>query len=273
MVSRIEVPNEDVALALDGDARAIERIVRALERPFYALARRMSLSAEDAEEATQEALLRVLTHLSQFDGRAQFSTWAWRIAVNQCLDHRAKRRKLPVLSSEAISEQIASGLDLEAPERTEDRAVLNELKASCAIAMLSVLDLDQRVAFVLGDVLELSGDEAADVLAIDAAAYRKRLSRARAALREALSANCGMIDPSNACRCHRRVDAARARSLLDRERVDSEPLSQQRAALAALDEAARIVALYRADVSAMNTRRDLAQRVVATLRTTHNPRA
>jgi hypothetical protein len=151
--------------------------------------------------------------------------------------------------------------------------VLNELKANCTIAMLSALDLDQRVAFVLGEVLELSSEEAADVLAIDAGAYRKRLSRARAALREALSRNCGMIDPHNACRCHRRLDAARARLLLDHERVESAPLAQQRAELAALDEAARIVALYRADVSAMTARRDLAQRVVATLRTTHNPRA
>lgn len=273
MVSRIDVSPEDVSRALEGDARAIERLVRALEQPFYSLARRMSLSASDAEEVTQEALLRVLTHLSQFDGRSKFSTWAWRIAVNQCIDHRASRRRLPVLSSEMISEQIASGLDLEAPEKTDDRAVLNELKATCTIAMLSALDVDQRVAFVLGEVLEVSSDEAADVLGIDGAAYRKRLSRARGAMREALGRNCGVFDAANACRCHRRLEALRAHSLVDRERVDAEPIADQRAQLAALDEAARVVALYRSDVSAMKANRDVAQRVVAILRTTHNPRA
>lgn len=273
MVSRIDVAPEDVSRALEGDARAIERLVRALEGPFFALARRMSLSPSDAEEVTQEALLRVLTHLSQFDGRAKFSSWAWRIAVNQCLDHRANRRRLPVLSSDAISEQIASGLDLEAPERTEDRAELNELKAACTIAMLSVLDVDQRVAFVLGDILEVSSDEAAEVLGIDGAAFRKRSSRARAALREALAGNCGMVEPANACRCHRRLGALRARSLVGRELVDGEPVSSQRAALEALDEASRVVALYRFDVTAVKARRDVAQRVVAILRATNNPRA
>lgn len=273
MVRRIEVGNEDIALALDGDARAIERIVRALEQPFYALARRMSLSPEDAEESTQEALLRVITRLSQFDHRAQFSTWAWRIAVNQCLDARAKRRRLPVLSSEQISEQIAGGLDLEAPERAEDRAQLNELKASCTIAMLSALDVEHRAAFVLGEILEVPGEEAAEALSIEPAAYRKRLSRARDTVRDALSRNCGMLDARNACRCHRRLDAVRSRALLGHESVDGEEISSQRAALAALDEAERVVHLYRSDVSAMKSRRDLAQRVVAILRTTHNPRA
>ncbi len=267
MVSRIETSNEDIALALDGDARAIERIVRALERPFYALARRMSLSHSDAEEATQESLLRVVTHLSQFDSRAKFSTWAWRIAVNQCVDHRARRRRLPLLSSEAIGEQIAQGLELEAPERAEDRAQLRELKAVCTIAMLSALDVEQRIAFVLGDVLELSGDEAAEVLGVDPAAFRKRLSRAREGLRAVLSQHCGLIEASNACRCHRRLDAARSRGWLGHEHGAGDADEA-----VALSEAERVVRMYRADKTLM-THSELALRVVSTLRTTIRARA
>lgn len=270
MQSRIEVSEAEVDRALEGDPRAIEQLVRGLERPFYALSRRMGLSAADAEESTQEALLRVITRLSQWDRRAKFSTWAWRIAVNQSIDHRARRRRLPLLTSDAIGAEIAQGLELEAVERAEDRALVNELKAACTLAMLSVLDDEQRAAFVLGDVLELPGDEAADALSIEPAAYRKRLSRARDALRAALTANCGMVDPANPCRCHRRL--RRARASLDREDFEGDSVSTQRESLASLGEVERVIALYRAD-RGLTARRDLAQRVVGLLRTTSNPRA
>jgi RNA polymerase sigma factor (sigma-70 family) len=278
---RIDVSPEDIARATDGDPAAMSRLVRALERPFYALARRMTLSHEDAEEAAQEALLRVVTRLSQFDGRAQFSTWAYRIAVNQAIDHRSsRRRRLAVLplSQDDIASEIANGIEPEAPERADDRALLRELKLACGLTMLATLDGPHRAAYVLGEVMELSSDEAAEVLEVEPATFRKRLSRARDSVRATLAAHCGMVEPANACRCHRRLTRAQSQGWVGAscaeasEGSDLEGLDSVRARLAGLAEAERAAAFYRAD-AAPQARRDVAAQVLTILRTTSAPRA
>src|SRR5437868_15351041 len=86
-----EITPELVARATAGDGDAVSEIVRALERPFYNAALRMLSDRQDAEDATQEALIRVVTRLAQYRGDAQFSTWAWRIAIRRILDVRAGR--------------------------------------------------------------------------------------------------------------------------------------------------------------------------------------
>lgn len=146
---RIRIDDALIQRALAVDAAAVDELVRTLQGPFFDLARRVVLDPADAEDAAQEALLRVVTHLAQFDGRARFSTWAWRIAVNACLDARARRYRLPVLSDEAFGADLADGLDAGAPERPEDAALLTEVKIGCGIAMLSTLDGDHRAAYVL----------------------------------------------------------------------------------------------------------------------------
>jgi len=260
-MQRIRIEDAVIERALAGDTAAVDRIVRTLQGPFFDLARRMVLDSGDAEDAAQEALLRVVTHLAQFDQRARFSTWAWRIALNACLDARARRYRLPVLSEEAFGADLADGLDPDAPERTEDAAALAEVKIGCGIAMLSTLDGDHRAAYVLGDILELDGDEAAEVLGIQPAAYRKRLSRARSRIAGALQAWCGIAREENSCRCHRRLGRARALG-----RVSGSP-SPQAIDLAALREQVRrmealraATAYYRAD-GQLRPRRDLAAHV------------
>jgi DNA-directed RNA polymerase specialized sigma24 family protein len=78
----------------------------------------------------------VVTHLAQFDRRARFSTWAWRIALNACFDARGPSYRLPVLSEEAFAADLADGLDPDAPERPENATLLAKVKIGCGIAML-----------------------------------------------------------------------------------------------------------------------------------------
>ena len=78
---------EDVARrALDGDRDAVEQLVRDLQGDIYGLALRMLWNREDAEDATQEILVRAVTRLAQFDFRSKLKTWVYRIAVNYILD-------------------------------------------------------------------------------------------------------------------------------------------------------------------------------------------
>jgi len=262
-LSGIDVEAETLDRALSGDAGAVAEIVRTLQRPFYGLARRMTLSNEDAEDATQEALVRVVTHLAQFDGASRFSTWAFRIAVNQILDTKKRRHRLPLLSVETIEDEIRAGLEPEAPERADDRLWLQELKTACGIAMLATLDAEQRLAYVLGEILELSGDEAAEILEVDAATFRKRLSRARENIRGTLERTCGVVEAKNPCRCHRRLTRARAAGWLPTPTPGARTLDlpELRNRLSGLHEAERAAAFYRAD-GELEERRDF----VASLR-------
>ncbi len=246
-----------VQRAVSGEAAAMEAIMRSLERPFYNLALRMLLTRAEAEDATQECLLRVATRLSQFAGGSRFSTWAWKVAVRRILE--LKRKPFPAL--EQFTAELADGLEPAAPERTEDLVTLGELKMSCGRAMLRCLEVDDRIAFILGEIMELEGPEAADVLGIPAATFRKRLSRARERLREALSGSCGVVNPAAPCRCHRRLARAAALGRVVPGEVTTEvPLdvAALREQLSRIEEARRVAAYYQAD-PASRPRRDLVR--------------
>jgi RNA polymerase sigma factor (sigma-70 family) len=197
-----------VQLAAHGDAEAVSSIVRALERPLYGIAIRMLADRSDAEDATQEALIRIVTRLAQFRGESSFRTWAYRIAVRRVLDFREQRAASRRVSSEAFGADLAQGMDVEAPERAEDAVLHHQLKLLCGRAMLLCLDSDHRIAFVLGEIVGLTSLEAAEVLQLEAATFRKRLSRARSELTAFIGKHCGVFGPNNACRCHRRLGRA-----------------------------------------------------------------
>lgn len=252
-----EITLQLVQRAVAGERAAMEQIMRQLERPFFNLALRMLLSPAEAEDATQECLLRVATRLAQFEGGSRFSTWAWKVAVNRILE----LRRTPRFTFEQFSADLADGLDLEAPERTEDLVALGELKMGCGRALLNCLEADDRIAFILGEILELEGPEAAEILGIPSATFRKRLSRARERLREALSANCGVVNPAATCRCHRRLARATSRGRVTPGVVSTDaPLDvgALRESLSHIGEAMRVAAYYRADPTS-KPRRDLVR--------------
>jgi RNA polymerase sigma factor (sigma-70 family) len=200
-----------VARARDGDARALEQVVLAVKDDVFGLAVRMLWHPEDAEDATQEILLKVVTHLGTFRGESAFRTWVYRIATNHLLNVRRSRVEREELTFSALGEQLASGLaDPPASAASEaDQALLaEEVKIGCTTAMLLALDRDHRVAYILGDVFELRSDDAAYVLGVEPATYRKRLSRARERLRDFMREHCGLVNEAVPCRCARRVETA-----------------------------------------------------------------
>ncbi len=129
-----------VRRAIEGDRNALEDFVRILQGDLYGLALRMLCNREDAEDATQEILVRIVTHLSQFDFRSKLSTWAYRIAVNYILDAKKSRVECLHLSFERFAEDLTTGLDLEAPAETERSVLIEEVKVGCTIAMLQCLN-------------------------------------------------------------------------------------------------------------------------------------
>jgi DNA-directed RNA polymerase specialized sigma24 family protein len=104
------IAHEELARqALDGDRDALDTRVRALQGDVYGLALRMLWNQEDAEDATQKILVRVVTRLSQFGFRSRLKTWVYRLAVNYILDLEKSPIECQYLSFEAFAESLATG--------------------------------------------------------------------------------------------------------------------------------------------------------------------
>jgi RNA polymerase sigma factor (sigma-70 family) len=200
---------EDLARqALDGDRDAVEQLVRALQGDLYGLALRMLWNREDAEDATQEILVRVVTRLAQFDFRSKLKTWVFRIAVNYVLDVKKSPVERLQLTFDRFAEDLAEGLASDGPSDAERSLLTEEVKVGCTLGMLQCLDRPHRLAYVVGEILDMPGPEAADVLGIAPPLFRKRLQHARTAIVSFTRAYCGLASDTAACACHRRVPAA-----------------------------------------------------------------
>jgi RNA polymerase sigma factor (sigma-70 family) len=202
--------------AARGDRAAAHEVLKAVQDGVYRLALRMLGHPQDAEDATQEVLVIVLTHLGSFRGESTLSTWVWRIAARHLSGVKRGRREAD--SFEALEERL-TGLREDAPasQDPESAVFALEVRLRCTEAMILSLDRPSRIAYLLGDIFNLPGEEAAAVLEIEPAVFRKRLSRARERLYEFMRGQCGILDTNNACRCERVGACATARGLLRRE--------------------------------------------------------
>jgi RNA polymerase sigma factor (sigma-70 family) len=229
----MKIPDIDTATvrrAVDGDFAAMDTLLRALEPGVYNFAVRMLGNLDDARDASQEILLKVVTHLAGFRHEAAFSTWVYRIAYNHLLTAATRSRESPEVSFEAIAGKLQQGLDFgwrQIPIQLdssvfdsgmmtpEDKAAAVGVAIGCTQGMLLALDRDQRLAFLLDVVFGLGSEQAGEVIGITAAAFRKRLSRARERLTDFTQNTCGLIEADRPCRCDRQLPAVRARAAVE----------------------------------------------------------
>src|SRR5688572_10164749 len=200
---------EDLARqAIGGNQEALDRLVRALQGDVYGLALRMLWNREDAEDATQEILVRTVTRLAQFDHRSRLKTWVYRVAVNYLLDVKKSPVERMHLNFQAFGDDLVEGLSSDGPADAEQSVLVEEVKIGCTLGMLQCLDRAHRLAYILGEILELSGPDCAEALGISPELFRKRLQHARTAIEAFTRAHCGLASDTAACGCLRRVPAA-----------------------------------------------------------------
>jgi len=242
-----------VDLAQAGDKSALDSVIAATWPEIYRLALRFTGNATDAEDATQEVMVRIITRLSSFRGESQYTTWAYRVATNHLLNLKQSRQS-QVLSFEKFGADLTYGLEAHPDENQslEYDLLLNEVRVGCTLAMLQCLDSEMRLAYIFGEILEVEHHEASMALELAKATYRKRLSRAREKIANFMLGNCGLVDASNACRCSKRVRCA-----IEKQRIDPNKLiyssAQQRlkdfpqllSQIRELDTMQRSSALYR----------------------------
>lgn len=245
---------QQVILAQGGERAALEWVIHSVQKDIYQLAIRFLWHPQDAEDATQEILIRVITGLKGFRGESGFRTWVYRIASNALLTLRKQRIEQQALNFESFAEDLAEGLSdtrLRVEDRAGDNLLLEEVKVGCTLAMLQCLDREHRMAYILGEIMELEHLAASTVLEISAAAFRQRLSRARTTIFSFMQSYCGLINPDTDCRCHRRVDTAVARGCVNGSQLlfatslqQAKHFPQVLIEIRKLEETRRVAALY-----------------------------
>ncbi len=218
--------HEDQSLVLrarSGDRDALEELLQRHQGWIYNVAVRMLYDPQDAEDATQEILIKVLTRLSSFEGRSSFRTWLYRIVVNHVLNMRRGRVEAPSISFRLYGEELHQTPDLDLPDSTATSPDMNllvtEAMLACTSGMLLCLDREQRLAYILGAIFAVSDTVAAEVLEITAENFRQRLARARRDLRNFMNDKCGLVNQANPCRC-----AKKTRGFIRAGHVDPENL-------------------------------------------------
>ena len=202
---------EIVRRVLEGDLALFELLMRRHNQRVYRAIRSIVRDDTESEDVMQEAYVRAYEHLSQFEGRAQFSTWLTRIAVNEAFRRLAARGRLDPLDAEQyeVEDGTMPAFQSNSPS-PECTASNSELKGLLEAAILA-LPVTYRAVIMLRDVEEMSTAEAAEVLSLTDANVKVRLHRAHELLRGELFARVGSTSAQaftfHASRCDRVVHA------------------------------------------------------------------
>ncbi|MBT8350448.1 MAG: RNA polymerase sigma factor [Deltaproteobacteria bacterium] len=195
-------------MAKQGSKKDLENLIEQIQSRIYNLSLRILGYASDAEDATQEILIKIITHLSNFKGNSRFTTWSYRIAVNHLLN--LKKNKFRELNFafdywEELGYRTDPTFDYNSVEEPTKTLLAEEVRIGCMQGMLQCLERKIRIAFILGELFELSGNEAAEILGITKTAYRKRLSRGRDKIYQFMQENCSLVNSNNHCHCTKLV--------------------------------------------------------------------
>ena len=200
---------ELILQARGGSREALEKLVLRHQAWIYNIALRMVFQPEDAEEVTQEVLVKAVTRLSSFKGESSFRTWLYRITANHVLN--MKRRggeSLPhTFSSYATAINETPDLDLPDPKTVpvDVPLLVEEAKISCTTGMLLCLDRKQRLVFTLGEIFGASDTVGGEILEMSPDNFRQNLARARRDLYRFMHNQCGLVNASNPCRCPKKT--------------------------------------------------------------------
>ena len=182
----MEKTKEELQALIDkataGDKKSLETLITDVQDMVFNLSLRMLGAFADAEDASQDILLKMITHLSSFRGDSSFTTWVFCIALNHLKNYKKHMFARCPLSFEYYGDDIENAKILDVPDLTqnvEKDILAEELKMSCTNVMLQCLDAESRCIFILGTMFKLDSRIAGEILEMSPEAYRQRLSRAR----------------------------------------------------------------------------------------------
>jgi RNA polymerase sigma factor (sigma-70 family) len=190
---------------LKGSRIAFEELVKYFQPKVFALSLKFLWHPEDAEDATQEILIKVISNLGNFRKESKLTTWVYRIATNHLINTKKSNLELKHVNFRKVEEELTKTNveNHDSSERTKYLAL--HVQAACTHAILLCLTRSYRIAFILGEVFQVSSSEGAWIMDISESNFRKRLSRARKQMDEFLGKQCGLSSASNPCKCQNRI--------------------------------------------------------------------
>lgn len=201
--------NKLIDLAVNGDKSALESLIMSVQDLIFNLSVRMLGSIHDAEDATQEIIIRIITYLSGFRKESAFSTWVYRITINYLLNYKKSMFAQRPLSFDFYGEDIDAGFMENNPDllhNVDEGILAEELKMSCTNVMLQCFDAESRCIYILGTMFRLDSKIAGEILNLSPEAFRQRLSRIRKKMADFLKTYCGLA--GGKCNCKKRVGYA-----------------------------------------------------------------
>ena len=203
---------ELITSALNGDQPSLEKLIYRHQAWIYNIALRMVFYPQEAEDVTQEVLIKIITKLSTFRGDSSFRTWAYRIVVNHVLNMKkslGERKHADNFTSywQAIENTPDHELPHQEAYTVEMSTLVNEVKVSCMSGMLLCLDREQRLVYILGVIFQVSDKIASEILDITRDNYRQKLSRARKHMFNFMHDKCGLMNKNNPCSCEKKTKA------------------------------------------------------------------
>lgn len=210
---------ELVARAVKGDRIAMENLVKRHQGWIYNIALRMTAHPQDAEDITQEVLVKVITHLSTFKGQSSLTTWLYRIVANHVINMKKKSYEKFELNFEEYGELIDNTPHRPLPSQNSMPAeiplLVEETRIGCIMGMLLCLEREQRLVFILGAILNVNARIGSEIMDISRDNFRQKLSRSRRRVANFMNEKCGLVNKNNPCHCKKLTKA-----LIDNGTVD-----------------------------------------------------
>jgi RNA polymerase sigma factor (sigma-70 family) len=196
--------NALIEAILAGEKNALSDLLNRHKDFIYNVALKMLNNVADAEDVTQEILIKILTQLSKYDKtKAQFRTWLYRITFNHVLTMKKNQYETVVTDFTGFFGFIDGAPDIAVSEEEEKemQEVLEESKVACMAGMIMCLDRMQRLVYIVGEVFDIDHNLAGEIFETTPGNFRQKLSRARRDLYNWMHKRCGLVNLDNPCRC------------------------------------------------------------------------
>ena len=187
--------------AQHGDPEAFEQLITPLEQLIWRICWHYTGNRESAEDCGQETMIRIWRSLDSYRGDCALESWVYRIAANCCMDYLRKKKRDKSVSMEPMRDQ---GFDPADPSPgTEEQVVAADEQKRLREA-ITRLPEDQREALIMTKLEKVPYEEAARMLGVSEGTVKSRVNRAKARLKEILSAERELSPPGNVKKDERR---------------------------------------------------------------------
>jgi RNA polymerase sigma factor (sigma-70 family) len=171
----------------DGDVSAFEELITEYKKIAYNIALRILKNKEDAEDISQEALIKVFRSINQFNMMSSFKTWLYRIVVNTCLDFKRTQKALVI----SVDQPIQSGhneffVDIQDDRPSPEEIAQSKQTQKVIVDTIDKLEEDFRNVIILRDINGFSYEEISEILSCNIGTVKSRISRGRQRLKEML---------------------------------------------------------------------------------------